>query len=82
MTASYRSSDEVHTPGVTRLTARARPRHYCGYMFSKTAESTTRLHELRRFQVYRLERPRQRSLLTRLRRTLRTSALAKALAAA
>jgi hypothetical protein len=32
------------------------------------AEPAIRLHELRRFQVYRLERPRQRSLFKRLSR--------------
>jgi hypothetical protein len=32
---------------------------------------TTRLHEMRRHQVYRLERPRRRPLLARLRRSLR-----------
>ena len=35
-------------------------------------ESATRLYELRRFQVYRLERPRRRPLLARLRRSLRS----------
>ena len=30
----------------------------------------TTLHEIRRFQVYRLERPRRRPLLQRLRRTV------------
>jgi hypothetical protein len=35
------------------------------------AEPTARLHELRRFQVYRLERPRNRSLFKRLSRGLR-----------
>jgi hypothetical protein len=34
-------------------------------------ESGVRLHELRRHQVYRLERPRRRSLLARLRRSVR-----------
>jgi hypothetical protein len=33
-------------------------------------EPATRLHEIRRFQVYRLERPRRRPLLARLRRTV------------
>ena len=35
------------------------------------AEPAIRLHELRRFQVYRLERPRNRSLFKRLGRGLR-----------
>jgi len=35
-----------------------------------THEPTTKLHEIRRFQVYRLERPRRRPLLARLRRTV------------
>ena len=35
------------------------------------ADVTIRLHELRRFQVYRLERPRHRSLLERLSHSLR-----------
>ena len=35
------------------------------------AAATTRFHELRRFQVYRLERERPRPLLRLLRRTLR-----------
>jgi hypothetical protein len=30
----------------------------------------TTLHEIRKFQVYRLERPRRRPLLQRLRRTV------------
>jgi hypothetical protein len=34
-------------------------------------DSTIRLHEMRRFQVYRLERPRNRSLFKRLSRGLR-----------
>jgi hypothetical protein len=33
--------------------------------------SAVRLQELRRFQVYRLERPRRRPWLQRLRRTMR-----------
>jgi hypothetical protein len=36
-----------------------------------TADGLARLYELRRFQVYRLNRPRRRPLLQRLRRTLR-----------
>jgi hypothetical protein len=40
-------------------------------MMIKTDAGTVRLHELRRFQVYRLERPRRRPLFQRLRRTLR-----------
>ena len=35
------------------------------------AESPVRLLELRRYQVYRLERQRRRPLLQRLRRSLR-----------
>jgi hypothetical protein len=35
------------------------------------ASSSIRLHEMRRFQVYRLERPRQRSLFKRLSLGLR-----------
>jgi hypothetical protein len=37
----------------------------------KGTETSVRLEEIRRFQVYRLERPRRRPLLQRLRRTLR-----------
>jgi hypothetical protein len=37
----------------------------------KTAESQGRLQELRSHQVYRLERQPQRSILRRLRRTIR-----------
>jgi hypothetical protein len=37
---------------------------------SKTDDSNGRLSEIRRFQVYRLERARRRPLLQRLRRTL------------
>jgi hypothetical protein len=37
-------------------------------LWVKDSESAPRLHEIRRFQVYRLERPRRRSLLQRLRR--------------
>jgi hypothetical protein len=33
-------------------------------------DPATKLHEIRRFQVYRLERPRRRPLLARLRRTV------------
>jgi hypothetical protein len=33
-------------------------------------EPAMKLHEIRRFQVYRLERPRRRPLLARLRRTV------------
>ncbi|MBV9324292.1 MAG: hypothetical protein JO352_10945 [Chloroflexi bacterium] len=42
-------------------------------MSSATARTdpSTRLYEMRRFQVYRLERPRNRSLLKRLSRGLR-----------
>jgi hypothetical protein len=32
---------------------------------------SVRMYELRRFQVFRLDRPRRRSLLQRLRRTIR-----------
>jgi hypothetical protein len=39
-------------------------------LWVKDNESTTRLHEIRRYQVYRLERPRRRPILQRLRRTL------------
>lgn len=39
-------------------------------IFAPAAPAAT-LHEIRKFQVYRLERPRQRPLLRRLRRTLR-----------
>jgi hypothetical protein len=35
------------------------------------ADSSTRLLEVRRYQVYRLERRRQRSLISRLSRGLR-----------
>jgi hypothetical protein len=37
----------------------------------KPNEPTVRLEEIRRFQVYRLDRPRRRPLLQRLRRGLR-----------
>jgi hypothetical protein len=37
----------------------------------KTAEGEGRLHPLRRHQVYRLKRQPQRSILRRLRHTLR-----------
>jgi hypothetical protein len=37
----------------------------------KAGEASGRLQEIRRFQVYRLGRRRHRSLLERLRRTLR-----------
>lgn len=36
-----------------------------------SADAAVRFQELRRFQVYRLERERPRPLLRRLRRTLR-----------
>ena len=39
-------------------------------LWAKETEAPTRLHEIRRFQVYRLERPRRRPLLQRLRRTV------------
>jgi hypothetical protein len=43
-------------------------------MTSATVKSGTaiRLQEIRRFQVYRLQRPRNRTLLQRLSRGLRT----------
>jgi hypothetical protein len=37
----------------------------------KTSPSSARFEEIRRFQVYRLDRPRHRTLLQRLRRGLR-----------
>ena len=37
----------------------------------KTSASTVRFEEMRRYQVYRLDRPRHRSLIQRLRRGLR-----------
>ena len=37
----------------------------------KTSEASVRFQEIRRFQVYRLDRPRRRPLLQRLRRGLR-----------
>jgi hypothetical protein len=40
-------------------------------MTSSQPQRSAQLHELRRNQVYRLERPRNRSLLTRLSRGLR-----------
>jgi hypothetical protein len=36
----------------------------------KDAETPIRLHEIRRFQVYRLERRRRRPLFARMRRTV------------
>jgi hypothetical protein len=39
-------------------------------LWIKDSESATRLHEIRRYQVYRLERPRRRPILQRLRRTV------------
>ena len=39
-------------------------------LWVKGGQSATRLHEIRRFQVYRLERPRRRPILQRLRRTV------------
>ncbi|HEY3059751.1 MAG TPA: hypothetical protein VGL99_12330 [Chloroflexota bacterium] len=36
-----------------------------------SATPATRLHEIRPFQVYRLERPRRRPLLQRIRRVVR-----------
>jgi hypothetical protein len=39
-------------------------------LWVKDSETPTRLHEIRRFQVYRLERPRRRPILERLRRTV------------
>jgi len=38
---------------------------------TSTARTGSRLFEMRRNQVYRLERPRHRSLLTVLRRSIR-----------
>jgi len=38
-------------------------------LWVKDSEPATGLHEIRRFQVYRLERPRRRPILQRLRRT-------------
>jgi hypothetical protein len=37
----------------------------------KTSASPVRFEEIRRFQVHRLDRPRHRSLIQRLRRGLR-----------
>ena len=37
----------------------------------KTSATSVRFEEIRRFQVYRLDRPRHRTLLQRLRRGLR-----------
>ena len=37
----------------------------------KTSAGTVRFEEMRRYQVYRLDRPRHRSLIQRLRRGLR-----------
>ena len=37
----------------------------------RTSAAPVRFEEIRRFQVYRLDRPRQRTLLQRLRRGLR-----------
>jgi hypothetical protein len=39
-------------------------------LWVKDSAAATRLHEIRRFQVYRLERPRRRPILQRLRRNL------------
>ena len=37
----------------------------------KTSATSVRVEEMRRYQVYRLDRPRHRSLIQRLRRGLR-----------
>ena len=37
----------------------------------KSSQAPVRFEEIRRYQVYRLARPRQRTLLQRLRRGLR-----------
>jgi hypothetical protein len=37
----------------------------------KTGATAVRFEEMRRYQVYRLDRPRHRSLIQRLRRGLR-----------
>ena len=37
----------------------------------KTSATSARVEEMRRYQVYRLDRPRHRSLIQRLRRGLR-----------
>jgi hypothetical protein len=39
--------------------------------FGRADDTQVRFQEMRRFQVYRLERPRRRPLLDRLRRGLR-----------
>jgi hypothetical protein len=40
-------------------------------IFKADADSSVRLFEIRRYQVYRLERKQPRPLLQRLRRTIR-----------
>jgi hypothetical protein len=40
-------------------------------LVNTTSQASVRFEELRRFQVYRLDRPRRRPLLQRLRRGLR-----------